>query len=217
MKKFSFHFKKNHSDNFNKKEPFIPYQNKVKVAYFSYSGLFWFLGILVCIFSLFVMINLAKNGRYHLSSNLSDINFFFTPIFNLILIVSSWILLLLAPKKAYKSPKHSSIMFYCSFWFLVIAVTLNAQLQLTYIDLYKNSAFYNWMNVIFAKIVVILSVFSLLGIQVFFWVMRRKFAFMATDYEIYEQRAENKKEKKEQKILAKQMKKQNAKLANKKV
>lgn len=210
MKKF-FHLKENIT---NKKEPFFPYQNKVKIAYFSYSGLFWFLGLLVYVFSLFIIINLTKNGRYHLKE-WSDVNFFFTPIFNIILITISWITLLFAPRKAYKSPKQSSIMFYFSFWFLVIAVVLNGQLQLTYIEAYSSYPFYHWLNIVFVKVFVILSMFFLFGIQIFFWIMRRKFAFMPTDYEIYSKVANNKKEKKAKKILKEQMKKQSAKLINK--
>ncbi|MGL5268315.1 MAG: hypothetical protein ACRC8P_00875 [Spiroplasma sp.] len=214
MKGIFFHFSKDRIDRTNKKEPFIPYQNKVRIAYFSYSGLFWFLGLLVYIFSFFIIINLAKNEKFQLTSK-DDINFFFTPILNLILVTISWFLLLFAPRKAYKSPKHSSIMFYFSFWFLVISVVLNAQLQLTYIEVYSDEAKreINSITIAVAQIVIILSVISLLGVQVFFWVMRRNFAFMATDYEIYMERANNKKEKK---LFEEQIKKQNAKLTNKK-
>ncbi|MBE4704253.1 hypothetical protein [Spiroplasma platyhelix] len=209
MKKIFLHFKKS---SVNQKEPFLPYEDKVKVAYFSYSGLFWFLGLLVYIFSLFLIINLAKNGKYQITSDINEINFFFTPILNLILVTASWVLLLIAPKRAYKSPKHSSILFYCSFWFLVISVMLNGQVQLTYMEVYAHETLYHWVNIVFAKIVILLSVFALFGIQIFFWTMRRKFAFMPTDYEIYTQRSIDKKAKKAEK----QLKKQNAKLANKK-
>lgn len=209
MKKIFLHSKKNVS---NKKEPFLPYQNEVKTAYFSYSSIFWFLGLLVYIFSLFIIINLANNGKFHISSNTNDINFVITPILNLILVTFSWILLLLAPRKSYKSPKHSSIMFYFSFWFLVVSVILNAQLQLSYIETYGHDVIYHWLNFAFAKVVLILSVFALFGVQTFFWIMRRKFTFMPTDYEIYNQRSIDKKARKEAKLLAKQ----NAKSANKK-
>lgn len=195
-----------------KKEPLFPYQDKVRVAYFSYSGLFWFFGLLVLIFSLFVIINLSNNDKFHITSNANDINLVLTPIIDLMLVVLSWGFLLLAPRKAYKSPKHSSIMFYTSFWMLVVSVVLNAQVQLTYMEVYAHEPFYHWLNIAFAKIVIILSVFALFGIQIFFWMMRRQFAFMPTDYEIYAQRSIDKKAKKAEKAL----KKQNAKLANKK-
>lgn len=215
MKKIFCHLIKDDyikKDTINKKEPFFPYQKKVKIAYFSYSGLYWFFGLLVYIFSLFVMINLSKNGKY----NPNDINFFFTPIFNIILVSISWFLLLFAPRKIYKSPKRSSIMFYFSFWFLVVSVLLNAQLQLAYINSYGSEPFYHWINSALVKVVIVLSALSLFGIEIFFWIMRRKFAFMPTDYEIYLQRSNNKKERKARKQLKKQMKKQNAKLANEK-
>lgn len=216
MKKNLLHSKKEWS---NQKEPFLPYQNKVKIAYFSYSGLFWFLGLLVYVFSFFIIINLAKNDKFHITSNINDINFSLTPIFNIILVTLSWILLILAPKKAYKSPRHSSIMFYFSFWFLIISVILNSQMQWLYMDIYGDASFYNWLNFTFAIIVIVLTVFALFVIQVFFWIMRRKFAFMPTDYEIYTQISIDRKARKQAKIerkSAKLLKKQNAKLANKK-
>lgn len=212
MKKILLHAKKSES---GKREPFLPYQDKVKTLYLSYSGIFWFLGLLVCIFSLFVIINLSQNDKFNVTSDIDDINIFFTSIVNLILIPSSWILLLFAPKRAFKSPKRSSIMFYFSFWFLVIAVILNSQMQLTYINVYGQEDFYNWVNSVFAKIVIILMVISLFFVEIFFWIMRRKFAFMPTDYEIYTQRSMDKKKKKAEK-KAKRLQKQNAKLANKK-
>lgn len=211
MKKIFLHSRNNATE----KEPFLPYENKVKIAYFSYSGIFWFLGLLVYIFSLFLIINLAKNGKFQITSNINDINFFFTPILNLILVTASWVLLVIAPRRAYKSPKHSSVLFYCSFWFLVVSVVLNGQVQITYMDLYVHEAFYNWINVAFAKVIIILSIMALFGVQIFFWIMRRKFAFMPTDYEIYTQRSINKKAAKIKKAEAK-AEKRNAKLANKK-
>lgn len=211
MKKIFLHSRNNPSE----KEPFLPYENKVRTAYFSYSGIFWFLGLLVYIFSLFIVINLAKNGKLQITSNINDINFFLTPILNLILVTASWVLLIIAPHHAYKSPKHSSVLFYCSFWFLVVSVVLNGQVQITYMDLYVHEDFYHWINVAFAKVVIILSIMALFGVQIFFWIMRRKFAFMPTDYEIYTQHAIDKKAAKAKKAEAKAQKR-NAKLANKK-
>lgn len=211
MKKIFLHNK----DSAMQKEPFLPYEDKVKTAYFSYTGIFWFLGLLVYIFSLFLIINLAKNGKFQITSDINDINFFFTPILNLILITASLVLLVIAPRRAYKSPKHSSILFYCSFWFLVVSVMLNGQVQLTYMEVYAQESFYHWINIAFAKVVILLMVFALFVIQIFFWNMRRKFAFMPTDYEIYTQRSIDKKAKKAAKQLEKQNKR-NAKLANKK-
>ena len=75
----------------NKKQPFFPYEGKVRKAYFSYLGIFCFLGLLVYLFSFFLIINLVKNGKFYLTSNFNDLNFFFTPILNLILITISFL------------------------------------------------------------------------------------------------------------------------------
>ncbi|MDQ7982914.1 MAG: hypothetical protein REH79_01675 [Spiroplasma sp.] len=182
-----------------KKQAFFPYQDKVRRAYFSYSGLFWFLGLLVCIFSFFIIVNLTLNHQFQISNKIEDINFFCTPIFNIVLVIFAWTLLLFAPQKIYQSPKHSLVMLYFSFWFLVISVVLNAQLQLSYIDKYLNTGFYHWITPAVLKVLVVIMVFALFGIQIFFWIMRHKFAFMPSDYEIYQQRSINKKLKKEAK------------------
>lgn len=192
-----------------KKHRFFPYQDKIRKAYFAYFGLFWLFGILVYGFSFFIIINLALNNKFHISASMRDINIFCTPIFNIILVTLAWILLLFAPQKIYQSPKNSLIMLYFSFWFLVISVILNAQLQITYSDEYLNTEFYHWINPIALKVLVVFMVFAMFFIQIFFWIMRHKFSFMPSDYEIYQQRSIDKKVKKE-------LKKQN-KLAKSKI
>lgn len=179
-----------------KKHRFVPYQDKVRTAYFAYSGLFWLFGILVYGFSLFIIINLAVNNKFQISSNIKDINIFCTPILNMILVTFSWILLLFAPYKIYQNPKSSLVMLYFSFWFLVISVLLNAQLQITYSDQYLDTEFYHWINRSVLVVLLVLMVFAMFFLQIFFWIMRHKFSFMPSDYEIYQQRSVDKKAKK---------------------
>lgn len=180
-----FFKKKTKNNTVIKKKPFFPYENKVKRAYFNYLGLFSFLSLLVYIFSLFLIINLSKNAKFNLTSDIADINLVCTPILNIILITISLFLLLFAPSRVYHSTKSSNLMFYFSFFFLIIASLLNAQLQLTYIEKFISESFYNWIPSILAKIVIIISSFALIGVQVFLWIMRSKFSFMPTDYEVY--------------------------------
>lgn len=179
-----------------KKHRFVPYQDKVRTAYFLYSGLFWFFGLLVYAFSIFVIANLAVNHHFRISSNMKDIDIFITPILNMILVTFSWILLFFAPHKIYKNPRSSLIMLYFSFWFLIISVFLNAQLQITYSNKYLGTGFYHWINSSALIVLVVLMVFALFFIQIFFWIMRHKFSFMPSDYEIYQQRSIDKKAKK---------------------
>lgn len=165
----------------------FPYEGKTKKFYFIYAGLFWVLAFLVYASSLFIITNLTINNKYSVDNN---VNIFVTPLFNLFLITVSLILLLIAPIRAHHNTKQSSVMFYISFWFLVISTLLNSQLQLNYIEDYRTTNFYNWISEVVIKAIIIISVISLFFVQVYFWVMRRKFTFMPTDYEIYTNRSE---------------------------
>ncbi|WP_250138112.1 hypothetical protein [Spiroplasma attinicola] len=179
-----------------KKHRFVPYQDKIRTAYFAYSGLFWFFGILVFAFSLFIIVNLAVNNKYQISGSMKDINIFCTPILNMVLVIFSWILLFFAPHKIYHNPKSSLIMLYFSFWFLVVSVLLNSQLQITYSNQYLDTGFYHWINRSVLIVLVVLMIFAMFFLQIFFWIMRHKFSFMPSDYEIYRQRSIDKKAKK---------------------
>lgn len=193
----------------------LPYKGKVKKSYFVYFSLFGILSLLVYISSLFVIINLGVNNHYHITSNLNNINITITPLVNILLITISLLLLLIAPNRIHHSTKQSSVMFYVSFWMLVVSTMLNSQLQLNYTNHYASSSFYNWLNIAFIKIVIIISVISLFFVEVFFWIMRRKFTFMPNDYEIYMMRIEKKRDEKainSEKKLIKKHKKLNEKI-----
>lgn len=185
-----------------KKSVFIPYQQKTKNAYFVYLGISIILFLSVFIFSLFATINVAKYELYNLE--LTDfkyhiLNLLYAPIVCLIAIIISMILLIFAPKASIIiSSKYSSRMFYTAFWLLILSVMLNSEVQLTYISqsAILDNENYHWINPIVAKIFIIISLFLILVFQVFFWIMRRKFTFMNSDYEIYTTRSMEKKQRK---------------------
>lgn len=196
-----------------KKIIFFPYQQKTKIAYFAYLGISIVLFLSVFIFSLFAAINVAKYQLYNLLSsdfNYPILNLFYTPIICLIAVIISMILLIFAPKVSIVSAKYSSRMFYTAFWLLILSVMLSSEVQLTYIS--QSKIFYNdnyhWLNPIVAKIFIIISLFLILITQLFFWIMRRKFTFMSSDYEIYTNRSIEKQQRKVRKQELKKIRKQ---------
>ncbi len=191
-----------------KKSVFIPYEQKTKNAYFVYLGISIILFLSVFIFSLFATINVSKYELYNLELiNFKHhiLNLLYAPIVCLFAIIISMILLIFAPKVSIISSKYSSRMFYTAFWLLILSVMLNSEVQLTYISqsAILDNKNYHWINPIVAKIFII-SLFLILVFQVFFWIMRRKFTFMNSDYEIYTTRSM---EKKQQKIKKQELKK----------
>lgn len=196
-----------------KKWVFIPYQQKTKNAYFVYLGISIILFLSVFIFSLFATINVSKYELYNLALtdfNYHILNLLYAPIVCLIAITISIILLIFAPKVSIVSSKYSSRMFYTAFSLLVLSVMLSSEIQLTYISqsaiLYNPN--YHWINPIVARIYIIISLFLILVTQLFFWIMRRKFTFMNSDYEIYTTRSMEKKQRKIKKQELKKIKKQ---------
>lgn len=199
-----------------KKSVFIPYEQKTKNAYFVYLGISIILFFSVFIFSLF---NVSRYELYNLE--LTDfkyniLNLLYAPIFCLLTITISVILLIFAPKVSIISSKYSSRMFYTAFWLLILSVMLNSEVQLTYISqsaiLYNEN--YHWINPIVVRVFII-SLFLILIVQLFFWIMRRKFTFMNSDYEIYTTRTMEKKQRKIKKQELKKIKKQKKELSKK--
>jgi len=195
-----------------KKRLFFPYEGKVKTAYFAYLGLCSILFLAVFIFCLFATINVAKYKLYNLplvGVQYHILNLWYSPIICLIAVIISMVLLLIAPKISTISAKCSSRMFYWSFWLLIISVMLSSVIQLTYIsqsDIF-DSPNYNWMNPILVRVFILISIMLIIFVQIFFWIMRRKFTFMPSDYEIYTNRMMMKKNLKEQKQAKKILKK----------
>lgn len=197
----------NINDKKEKKNDFFPYKDNTKKIYFIYAAIFLFFNLVVFISSLFIIINLAVNSHLKITSDKNTINIIVTPFLNIVLTFISLGLLLFAPWRIHHSPKQSSIMFYCSFWALVVSTLLNSQVQLTYNSMYWNSSFYHWIDNGVLVVLVTLFALALFVIEIFFWIMRRKFAFMPTDYEIYTTRSKNKKIKKAEKKRVKAIKK----------
>lgn len=201
-------------DNIKNKETcFIPYEQKTKNAYFVYLTISIVLFLSVFIFSLFAAINLSKYKLYNVKLtdfNYHILNLFYAPIVCLIAITVSMILLIFAPRVSIVSSKYSSRMFYTAFWLLILSVMLSSEAQLTYISqsgiLYNEN--YHWINPIIARIFIIFSLFLILITQLFFWIMRRKFTFMNSDYEIYTTRSMEKKQRRIRKQELKKIKKQ---------
>lgn len=200
-----------------KKAIFIPYEPKTRNAYFVYLGMSIILFLSVFIFSLFATINVWKYQLYKLEP--TDFKFhiydlLYAPIACLIAVSISIILLLFAPKVSVISSKYSSKMFYTAFWLLVLSVMLSSTVQLTYISqrtIFDNEN-YHWINSTVAKLFIIINLFLILVIQLFFWIMRRKFTFMNSDYEIYTTRSMEKKQRKIKKQELKKLKKQEKEL-----
>ncbi|WP_308149779.1 hypothetical protein [Spiroplasma sp. AdecLV25b] len=198
-----------------KKPVFFPYEKKIKKAYFAYLGVCAIPFIWSFIFSLFATINVAKYQLYNLS--LTDfkyniLNLLYIPALCLFLLIVSMLLLTFAPKVSNISSKYSNRMFYIAFWFLILSTMLSSEVQLTYISQSEIlwGSHYNWINPILARIFIIISIFSILVVQVYFWIMRRKFTFMNSDYEIYTNRSlikQNYKIKKQELIREKKQKK----------
>ncbi|WP_342276197.1 hypothetical protein [Spiroplasma endosymbiont of Nebria brevicollis] len=198
-----------------KKPVFFPYERKIKKAYFVYLGVCVVPFIWSFIFSLFATINVAKYQLYDLS--LTDfkyniLNLLYTPVLCLFLLIISMLLLTFAPKVSNISSKYSNRMFYIAFWFLILSIMLSSEVQLTYTSQSEilKSTHYNWINPIVARIFIIISIFLILVVQVYFWIMRRKFTFMNSDYEIYTNRSmikQNYKIKKQELIREKKQKK----------
>lgn len=204
-----------------KKWVFIPYEQKTKNAYFIYLAISIILFLSVFIFSLFATINVSKYELYNVK--LTDfkyhiLNLLYAPIVCLIAIAISMILLIFAPKVSIISSKYSSRMFYTAFWLLILSVMLSSEVQLTYISqsAILDNENYHWINPIVAKIFIIISLFLILVVQLFFWIMRRKFTFMNSDYEIYTTRSMEKKQLKMKKQELKKIKKQKKELGKKK-
>lgn len=215
--------KKKDLEKFETKKPiFFSYERKTKIAYFVYLGICVIPFIWSFIFSLFATINVAKYQLYDLS--LTDfryniLNLLYTPVVCLLLLTISMVLLIFAPKVSNVSSKYSNRMFYTAFWFLILSIMLISEVQLTYISQLEilNSPHYNWINPIIARIFIIITIFLILVIQVFFWIMRRKFTFNNSDYEIYTnhsmmkhnykmKKQELKREKKQKNFYLKQIK-----------
>ncbi|WP_338977987.1 hypothetical protein [Spiroplasma endosymbiont of Panzeria rudis] len=200
-------------DNLKNKETcFIPYEQKTKNAYFVYLTISIVLFLSVFIFSLFAAINVSKYKLYNVLTdfNYPILNLFYAPIVCLIAITVSMILLIFAPRVSIVSSKYSSRMFYTTFWLLILSVMLSSEVQLIYISqsgiLYNEN--YHWINPIIARIFIIFSLFLILITQLFFWIMRRKFTFMNSDYEIYTTRSMEKKQRRIRKQELKKIKKQ---------
>lgn len=184
-----------------KKSVFIPYEQKTKNAYFIYLGISIILFLSVFIFSLFATINISKYELYNLeliNFKYHILNLLYAPVVCLIAIIISIILLIFAPKVSIISSKYSSRMFYTAFWLLILSVMLNSEIQLMYVSqpAILDNENYHWINPFVAKIFIIISLFLILVFQVFFWIMRRKFTFMNSDYEIYTTRSMEKKQRK---------------------
>ena len=181
------------------KSTFIPYDYKVKKTYLSYLAISMILFLSVFIFSLFATINVAKYQLYNLkltSFNYPLLNLLYTPIICLVTSIISIMLLIFAPKISAISSKFSSRMFYTAFWLLILSVMLSSEVQLTYISqsAILNNENYHWINPIVARIIIIINLFLIIITQLFFWIMRRKFTFMSSDYEIYTNRKITKQE-----------------------
>ncbi|WP_339048240.1 hypothetical protein [Spiroplasma endosymbiont of Colias croceus] len=209
-------------DNIKNKETyFIPYEQKTKNAYFVYLAISIVLFLSVFIFSLFATINVSKYKLYNVKLtdfNYPILNLFYAPIVCLIAITVSMILLIFAPRVSIiVSSKYSSRMFYTAFWLLILSVMLSSEVQLTYISqsgiLYNEN--YHWINPIIARIFIIFSLFLILITQLFFWIMRRKFTFMNSDYEIYTTRSMEKKQRRIRKQELKKIKKQEKEFSKK--
>ncbi|WP_375317948.1 hypothetical protein [Spiroplasma endosymbiont of Virgichneumon dumeticola] len=198
-----------------KKPVFFPYEKKIKKAYFAYLGVCAIPFIWSFIFSLFATINVAKYQLYNLS--LTDfkyniLNLLYNPALFLFLLIVSMLLLTFAPKVSNISSKYSNRMFYIAFWFLILSTMLSSEVQWTYISQSEIlwGSHYNWINPILALIFIIISIFSILVVQVYFWIMRRKFTFINSYYEIYTNRSmmkQNYKIKKQELIREKKQKK----------
>lgn len=207
--------KKNLEKLETKKPLFFPYEKKTKLAYFIYLGICAIPFIWNFIFSLFATINVTKYQLYDLSFTdfkYAILNLLYTPILCLVLLIISIVLLVFAPKVSNISSKHSSRIFYIAFWFLILSIMLSSEVQLSYISQSEilHSIHYNWINPIVARIFIIINIFLILVIQIFFWIMRRKFTFMNSDYEIYTNRSmtkQNHKIKKQELIREKKQKK----------
>ena len=178
---------------------FFPYDQKTKKSYLGYLGLSSILFLFVFIFSLFATINVSYYHLYDLlhpnNFNYPTLSFFYTPVLCLITITISMLLLLIAPKVSKISAKVSSIMFYFAFWLLVFSVMLSSTVQISYIsqkEILENSN-YHWINPMMAKIFIVIALFLILLLQLWFWIMRRKFTFMPSDYEIYTNKSITKK------------------------
>lgn len=178
---------------------FFPYDQKTKKSYFGYLGLSSILSLFVVIFSLFATINVSYYHLYDLfhpnNFNYPTLSFFYTPVLCLITITISMLLLVVAPKVSKISAKTSSIMFYFAFWSLIFSVMLSSAVQISYIsqtEILENSN-YHWINPMMAKIFIVTALFLILLLQLWFWIMRRKFTFMPSDYEIYTNKSITKK------------------------
>lgn len=183
------------------KSTFIPYDYKVKKTYLSYLAISMILFLSVFIFSLFATINVAKYQLYNLkftSFNYPLLNLLYTPIICLVTSIISIMLLIFAPQISAISSKSSSRMFYTAFWLLILSVMLSSEVQLTYISqsAILDNENYHWINPIVAKIIIIINLFLIIITQLFFWIMRRKFTFMSSDYEIYTNRKITKQQRK---------------------
>ena len=199
--------------SFPTKASFFPYQNKTKVAYFAYLGLCTVLFLAVFAFSLFATLNVGKYKLYDLKLEdftFNKLNLFYAPILCLAVVSISMVLLILAPKVTIKAKRCSNRMFYTSFWLLILSVMLSSEIQITYISHSEilDSPYYHWLKPVVARIFIIFVIFLILVLQVFFWIMRRKFTGFPSDYEIYTNRSINKKQQKLKKQEIKKIKKQ---------
>ena len=147
-----------------KKSVFILYEQNTKIVYYVYLGISTVLFLSIFIFSLFAVINVSKYQLYNvklIDFNYHILNLLYAPIFYLIAIIISMILLIFVPKISIVSSKYSSIMFYTTFWLLILSVILSSEVQLIYISqseiLYNKN--YHLINPIIAKIFIIFSLF----------------------------------------------------------